>query len=468
MTENNESLSSEEISSLNIEVDKVVRKVILATEHKPVSLSLDSFIIGGKLNLYPEVTGKGYFQVKLDKDQLVLQAGGYVGLIPINDHIAIDIRPRVPIQNLERILQIVDHTPVSLAPHQRTYGTNEQTIPSLLDFLSRSLIDFMGDIEKNGLYRDYERTTDETSFPRGRILLNNTVQKHLSRGEKHRVSASWFDRTVDNPINRCLKYAIWYLAQKYSAQESRKGTRQIVSALNQVYALLQGVTLDKTRSFLRDPYVQYPHALPSIRQYYLQPLYLATTIIRERGIQFSESGNEIILASFIINLENIFESYIRETLSLRVPHQQTGYAVLDGNIGGARGAEKTLFDVGFLEDIATQNKANPDIVVQWVNEDTGATTTRVVIDTKYKIINAIPDRDDINQVIAYAVSYRAPYAVIIHPSVNSHKGLRSLGRINGLRVFLYTIDLSIADLELEEIEMATAICQIAAGKLSLG
>jgi hypothetical protein len=69
------------------------------------------------------------------------------------------------------------------------------------------------------------------------------------------------------------------------------------------------------------------------------------------------------------------------------------------------------------------------------------------------------------QVIAYAVSYRAPYAVIIHPGDSAQKGIKSLGRIDSLRVFLYTIDLSDGRLEAAETELATVMCQIAEGNL---
>lgn len=434
------------------------RTVITAIEHRPIDVPLDLIYRAGRLDIYPEVTGKNYFQIKLDRDKLVFQAGGYVGLIPINDRIAIDVRPRVPIKNLERILRVVDHTPITLHPHTRIYASSEENIPSLLDFFSQSLIDFTAVIEQNGLFREYQQRRDTTSFPRGRILLTDTLQKQVVRGEQHRVTISWYDRTIDNPVNRCLKYAIWYLAQKYSSQQ-RRGVREIIASLNRAYALLQGVSLDKTRAFLNDKLVQNPRLLPSIRQYYVQPLYLATTIIRERGVRFSDSGDDVVLASFLINLERIFEDYVREVLSLHIPRRRPRYSVLDGNKSGSQGAEKPLFDPGYPEDFAKQNKANPDIVVRYTDLDEHTGQNRLVVDTKYKLVPLTPDRDDLNQVLAYALSYRAPYAMIIHPSDRFQTELKSLGRIDNIRIFLCSIDLS-ASLDETETQLTDAVLQV--------
>src|SRR5689334_13106941 len=92
--------------------DEPVRLVLTVNEYEPLAVDYDELVVGGRLQIYDEVVGKGYFSVYARKDQLIFQAGNYVGLIPINERIAIDVRPRVPIRSLERLLRIAGAQPI--------------------------------------------------------------------------------------------------------------------------------------------------------------------------------------------------------------------------------------------------------------------------------------------------------------------------------------------------------------------
>ena len=51
----------------------------------------------GKLDLYPEASAKGYFDIDFAEGRLVLKSRGFVGLIPLSDRVAIHVLPRAPI-----------------------------------------------------------------------------------------------------------------------------------------------------------------------------------------------------------------------------------------------------------------------------------------------------------------------------------------------------------------------------------
>src|SRR5947209_3689899 len=55
---------------------------------------------GGRLEVYPEVSAKGYFDIDYAEGRLVLKSKGFVGLIPISDRVTIHVLPRTPIGNL--------------------------------------------------------------------------------------------------------------------------------------------------------------------------------------------------------------------------------------------------------------------------------------------------------------------------------------------------------------------------------
>src|SRR5438105_4267605 len=73
------------------------RNLYSAEEYGVVQLPLAQVLEGDQLRLYPEVTAKGYFSVAANGAQLLLRAGHHIGLIPINDRVAIDVRPRIPL-----------------------------------------------------------------------------------------------------------------------------------------------------------------------------------------------------------------------------------------------------------------------------------------------------------------------------------------------------------------------------------
>ena len=64
------------------------------------------------------------------------------GLIPLNDSIAIEVRSRAPLANLERILLLVPrYAPEILERRKREFGLAEIPTPSLLDLLAVRLLE---------------------------------------------------------------------------------------------------------------------------------------------------------------------------------------------------------------------------------------------------------------------------------------------------------------------------------------
>lgn len=427
------------------------RRPYSVKEHEVVPVPISELMIGGTLELYPEVTGQGYFRIGLAKDHLEFQAGGWIGFIPVNDRVTIDVRPRVPVRNLERLIAIAGHRPFSLAPHLRRYSQADIEVPALLDLLAEGLLDSLRDIEVQGLHREYRRVTEDTSFPRGRILLGDTLRRHRSHGVRHRVRSTRFEQVVDTGPNRCLKYALWYLSRRFQEMQSRKGRPRLLSELNRAYHLFDAVELDGSRGFLADPLVIDPDILPAIRAYYRDALQLALTIIEHRGVMLRGEGSEIRMASWVVSMEKIFETYLRTMLRERLLDLAPAIRVLDGNDDPPQGGSKRLFDEG------ASTQANPDIVIRHDPRESAAIRHPLIVEAKYKKVKA-PQRDDIEQAIVYAASYRAPTAVIAIPrSGGAAPGLGLVGRIGTISLYQYAIDLASEDPLQEEEAFALEI-----------
>jgi len=423
------------------------RQVFEVEEQGFLEVPLSKLSSAGRLELYPEVLGSDYFRLSLREGHLALQAGGYVGLIPINDRVAIDVRPRVPIGNLDRLLQVTAYRPATLPATlvTRPYGVRTPSLPSLLDALAGALIDALRPVEVDGLCRTYRQVVENTSFPRGRLLATETIRRNVARGLAHRATVTRFSQTVDNAPNRCLKYAIYYLAGRYRhIRPRRTGMLKLISQLNRLYHLFDGVALDEARGFLFDSMVAEPSLMPPSRAYYEDALRLAVTIIRDAGVTFDGRSDEILMSSLLIDMDGVFESYIRALLSDGLANLSPAVRVLDGNRVGASGGRKPLFDPPDLEQV----QAKPDVVIRRVN---GAETHLLLVEVKYKPIAGTPDPNDVHQIVAYAVSYRAPRLVLVHPSrAGRLRGLRRLGTIGDITLYTYAFDLSSDDLQSEE------------------
>lgn len=397
----------------------------------------------GKVELPSSFIGRGLIDIRLRKGSLEIFAGGHVGLIPLSDHFAIDVEPRAPITNLTRVLRLSGYTPVELDQFARGYGQDEDEMPHMRDIYARALCRLLGSMRAFGLMRDYRRVERVTSTPSGRVLMSNRSTMLGLAGISARIATSHYERTVDTPVNRCLKFALWLLARRIQLQPETRGVRETLRQLNLAYRLFDSVSLEYRAplSFLSDPRVRGDQPLPSTRTYYQDPVRLSAMIAREASVALDRPGTDLRMLPLIINMDEAFERYIRILLQANRALQMSSLQVLDGNLSEGK---KLLFDE------QPSSYAQPDIVIA---DSSDLIPASLVADVKYKPAQGHrPDRGDLNQVITYGASYRAKKTLVIQPwGPNSkHRGLKMLGVIAGLRVYQYIFDLSAHDLEAEE------------------
>jgi 5-methylcytosine-specific restriction enzyme subunit McrC len=418
-------------------------KVYSAREYAPVDVPLaDLLDARGRLRLNPDVESKGYFTIQLAKGLVRLQASGYVGLIPLNDRVVIDVRPRVPVANLNRLLRLSEYVPPALRV-ERPYALEGEPNDSLLDLYARWLVARVEEIASSGLFREYERREEVTSFPRGRIRTDATLTQVRARGINHRAISNWYERTPDTPPNRCLKYALWFIAGRLSRLGARiTGRRELLQRLGALYGMFGGVELEHSLSFLNDPVVTGAKPLPSLRQYYRPALELAVAIIRQHAVDLEAKRHVLDLPSLVLNMNRIFENYLRNVLRADAVRQGWATEILDGNSDG----KKPLFDVPPSED------ATPDIVCR----DRGDGSYPLVVEVKNIPVHGNSSRAAIEQAVTYAATYRCPRVVLAHPRAHeqSFSGLRLQGTIGPLSVYQYVFDLSAGSLAAEETAFA--------------
>jgi 5-methylcytosine-specific restriction enzyme subunit McrC len=382
------------------------------------------------------------FGVRVSRGKVVLQARSFVGLIPLDRSTMLQVKPRVPVSNWRRILEVGRRLPYALSMPPPDYQQDGPISELLLDGLVDALRRGVSEIRDKGLLKEYVRKEERTSNPRGRLVVGATLVD-AATGNHLRVASTWFHRTPDIPANQCLRYAVHVLSalnerlarSGYAAAARRNGV-----ALNQCAHDLQGVSLVDPRRFLTDPFVSGASALPALRSYYEQPLRVARAIARDQGVDITAPGSALTLQPLVVNMADAFEHYLREVLRSEADLGDRRVRVMDGNLPPPDGARHALLD-------NNRFMAKPDIVIRSERQ------SDVIIEVKYVPgdLRSQPRIDAIHQSLAYGVSTGARNVVIAQPAqAGAAVGLGPLGSVRGITLWHYVIDLGSPQLPSEE------------------
>lgn len=408
------------------------KSVRVLESRKSLALELADLLVDGKLEIYPHVEEMGLLFMQFRGSKLVLSAGPFVGLIPLTPKLSIEVRPKMPVSNLARVLDTAKRPLSALSGMDRFYVTNDLESSSILQFLATNLVDALHAIQVNGLLKEYLRRSNVTSMPRGRIELDGSMRL-WARGQHHLVKAQRFEQSSDIAANRVIKYALRSVLIKLKGEAADASA--LIATANKAYSDLPSTISEMIPAdFAEVQRLISQGRLPPNRTYYARALEIALLILSNRGISLQEEGKDVLLETFIVNFEVLFEEYLRRVLHQRAP---TCVRVRDGSKDG----KKALFD-----DVK-QPSAQPDIVIH--EKSSGR---KMIAEVKYK---DSPNRDDINQAIAYGVSYRSNHVVLVHQKgLGAAAGLSPIGTVNGIKVESYAYDLSNPDLDAEEAQFA--------------
>lgn len=429
-------------------------KIIEVKEYDEVEIPQDIFSREGEITAYAAVLQRDYFSVRFRKGKAVFQAGGYVGTIPINSNLSLNISPKVPIKNLERIVFLANHSPDILKYFKRSYGYYEHSSSSIFDVLIDCFIFSVEEVVINGLLKLYDEKRSVGVFPKGKIDFKDTVRVR-SKCNDSRVSSVWSERNTNNPANQLIKTLLVSLIENKNFISDKKKRLLVWELLGH----FEGVEVGEIRSLVQNDLIkQSEDKIPHNKHYYLSSISLAKMIISGHGFSFL-NNSPVETSSLILNLDIAFEAYVLCILD----HKYicgSGFRVLDGNKGGEHGGKKRLFDPSNREAyIGKEVKATPDILIE--GNPYLQAGNDIVIDVKYKSIKNIAPRPDLNQIISYAVSYGSKYGLLVVPAISDKKsGLLSLGIISGIEFFQYAINLGAPDIEKEEKEFRRIILEL--------
>ncbi|ADC65033.1 5-methylcytosine restriction system component-like protein [Ferroglobus placidus DSM 10642] len=227
----------------------------------------------------------------------------------------------------------------------------------------------------------YVRTYDELRFVRGKIEF----RKYWNPARLHIIPCSYYERNMNTPINRTLKFVSYLLLKKVESSETRRLLKSVISVLDSV--TLSPVTLAEVEKI----------TFNRLNSRFIPFIDFCRAFLRDSV--FSLQGSDVEFFSFLIPMETLFERFVAKAVKELYkgtewkPHIQETFGYLV--------PKEKLFQL------------QPDIVLENGGE-------RVIVDTKYKILDP-EDRklgvsqQDLYQMYAYCKELGSSKCVLIYP-----------------------------------------------------
>ena len=155
-------------------------RIIEAKERSSVEIPLSELLHdGGDLRIRPDLIGKGLVELRQSQKNLSLRINGVVGFVPITDSLALDISPKFPIKNLNRMIyesEVHLRNPFDLdRPYEKQITGDYLPAP-----LVRSFATSLNRLVLDGIFRTYVREVVE-GHPKPRINFMRSYQKFWCR-----------------------------------------------------------------------------------------------------------------------------------------------------------------------------------------------------------------------------------------------------------------------------------------------
>jgi 5-methylcytosine-specific restriction enzyme subunit McrC len=315
-----------------------------------------------------------------------LKAKGWVGYIPINNEFGLRINPKVPIKNLFGMLEYA----YEIKSFRFLEGLMEseyleEFYNNLAYILAQKILERCG----KGLYRTYLSKTEQLAYVRGRLNLQQTIQKPWDT----KLKCSYEETTADISENHILIWTLFIIGRSGLCSE------RISPIVRKAYQTLQGFVTLRECSPQNCIEQQYNRLNEDYRI-----LHNLCRFFLENTTPNHQNGNRITLP-FLLDMAKLYELFVAEWLKIHLPKNLLLKFQESVKIG-----KNLLFKI--------------DLVLY----DSLTLAPRYILDTKYKS-STTPSTEDVAQVIAYAVSKGCQEVILVYPSSLTHHLNETIGNI---------------------------------------
>lgn len=382
-------------------------EIIECEEFGEIELGIDRLLVNGEIKLDSRIVEKGFLNLSLVRGQVKLRADKHVGLIPLNEHVAIRVKPRATVANIAHMVVKSGEAPFAIPDFSRGYLPNFEVGNNIERIYCGSLVSGLERVVANGLMKSYVQVVNPPPW-RGRLLVSNTIKRQRARNVRYRGEFDYRTLSYSGPENVALKHAAKFVRDWLAANDRKS------PLLPRLYAVLREMDPvpdlgGRLGSLLQDV-ARSAARLPLHQAYYREPLWTAYVILQGKVPDLAADGF-VSLDSLIVDLSRVFEAYIRQVLVDRAA--PLGWRIVNG--------DKVVFP--FFTD-GNDYRVKPDIVVLKDGEPIA------IIDAKYKLD---PKESDRYEVLAFMDALGVTKGGFVLPA-RSQSASRYMGTTAGGKV----------------------------------
>lgn len=413
-------------------------EIVECEEFGEIEVRISRLLENGELALDPRIQGRGYLNVALAKGQVLFRADRHVGLIPINSHFAVRVRPRASIANLSYMIAHSGVAPVAIPAYSRGYLPRFEGAANVEQIYRRSLVAGANRIVERGLMKTYQKDENPPKW-RGRLLASETVRRHVSKGIKYRKEFSFSTLSLSSIENIAMRAALLQLTRWLEAEDRKSPDLTEARRLERHFSAVSEWT--EPTSALVSQLGRRIGVLPPQLAYYRDPLWMAFLML-QRAIPDVGADGSVALDSLITDVSKVFEAYVRRGLVDRADRE--AWRITDGNLRPS----------SFFTDNGTY-EVKPDIVVSAHGKPIA------VLDAKYK---PSPKENDRYELLSFMDALGVKHGAFVCPAtVGERSGF--IGTTGGgKRMSLLRFDLNAGDPHAEEERFFGNVRKLAAGQ----
>jgi 5-methylcytosine-specific restriction enzyme subunit McrC len=300
---------------------------------------------------------------------------GWVGYISLAPELGLDLRPRVALDNIFRMLEYAYRLKsFRFLEGLKPCRSLEEFYERLAHILARRILDRA----RKGFYRTYLQETERLPYIRGRL----DVQRAIQAPWEVKLRCHYEEHTGDIEENQILAWTLNRIAR------SGRCSERVLPTIRKAYRVLQGfVTLTPC-----GPQHCVRRLYNRLNEDY-QPLHALCRFFLEHSGPSHELGDRTMLP-FLVNMPRLYELFVAEWLKAHLPG---------------------CLQLRVQEKVSLDSSGTLHFNVDLVLCDAG-NIPLCVLDTKYKTGSG-PSPDDVGQVIAYAEAIGCREAILVYPGL---------------------------------------------------
>lgn len=325
----------------------------------------------------------------------IITIKNYVGLIQIDNNFQIEVLPKITftedntkedniicrkvLLDMLKALKIFSYKQLSNS------FVNIASMP-IYEVFIRIFIEELTELTKKGIKFSYITIEENLPFYKGKLLINQHINKNLIHKERFFVEYDSF--LADIPENKIIKTTLQKLLKKTTNSYTSK-------KINQLLILFDNVSLSTnyTKDFSSI-------TITRINKTYKNILAWAKIFLFEQSFTSFSGKNNFI--SLLFPMEKLYESYVTQKIQHAFYKDNWQVAIQD-----------SLYHL--ITEPKKQFALRPDIVLRKNNYC-------IILDTKWKLLsNNMPNhginQSDMYQMYAYSKKYNTPYVWLLYPKV---------------------------------------------------